>query len=92
MNNINFNDLTSDIKRLIFDTPSFQEEKERFITHKRFNGYYFDYCMEDIRRASINAKSSKDILINARNILSLEDQFCLMEHDPYYVPDTTGWF
>lgn len=95
MTQINFNDLPTDIKSLIFNHQVFKRHRTREHIQRRKFKLYFDECIYDIYKSSKNTNSPAEMLINIKlnNEWTFEDEYAMMDNDPHYIPEPQDdWF
>tara|TARA_R110002012_G_scaffold313327_1_gene524849 strand:+ start:1018 stop:1314 length:297 start_codon:yes stop_codon:yes gene_type:complete len=61
---INFDNLPSDIKSIIFNTSNFNEERKLFMNEKRKYKSIFNDCMNELHNLSVWVDTDEDGSIN----------------------------
>jgi len=95
---LNFNNLPSEIKNLIFNTSNFKKERMLFMIQKRKYKHYFDDCLSDLLLNSKHTDDPKEILESIKNWGGFRDRMSMMEEfglsfeDVGLDPPGDSWF
>tara|TARA_R110002012_G_scaffold312136_1_gene522271 strand:+ start:1261 stop:1548 length:288 start_codon:yes stop_codon:yes gene_type:complete len=76
---LNFNDIPSDIKNLIFKTSNFNKERMLFLNQKRKYKRIFDDCLSDIVLNSEHTDDPKEILESIKSRGCFGDRMDMMQ-------------
>jgi len=76
---LNFNDIPSDIKNLIFKTSNFNKERMLFLNQKRKYKRIFDDCLSDIVINSEHTDDPKEILESIKSGGCFGDRMYMMQ-------------
>tara|TARA_R110001592_G_scaffold103962_2_gene292600 strand:+ start:506 stop:793 length:288 start_codon:yes stop_codon:yes gene_type:complete len=76
---LNFNDIPSDIKNLIFKTSNFNKERMLFLNQKRKYKRIFDDCLSDIVLNSEHTDDPKEILESIKSGGCFGDRMDMMQ-------------